>query len=196
MKSTAKLMCALICATSVSSYTQNESIYEECSYIFDQFPQIHIPEVQHQITNMSIQRDTLQLEDDSIWTVSSYDAPKLLYWNDKDTFLITQNNRWFTSYQYRLINQTNGSSAEINLASESLYKQDCPLTIKSIDQNNFLVELSDDTMWLIAQNGARTFDSWSLGDAVIIGYNSNGDEIHNILLINYSLNHSLCAQRL
>lgn len=159
------------------------------------YPPVYYSAGIHNLASISVFGDQVELEDGSVWKVSSYDAPKVATWAAQDPILITQNHRWFSRYNYRIINQFTGSSLEANLFLGPI--KDGPYTryVMAIDPVRGEIYLNDQTRWLVSQFDADTFSDWMLHDAVIIGYNSGWDSSSQGLLINVNMNRCIRAEQ-
>ena len=138
----------------------------------------------------------LELEDESVWVVSAYDKYKLRNWHASDRFILTQNNRWFSSYQYRLINRSAGSSIEVNLFLGPNVEQEGTLSIVSMRSDGSWMELSDGSRWQVLHADCNETLTWLPGQVIIIGANSQGDETFSELLLNTSLNEGARARNM
>ncbi len=193
---------------------QIEGELQTAGYVFDRFPAIGYTNAHHQFLQLkqygSVVLDTLEhaivLEDMSEWKISKYDHAKVRNWLvdlDNCLILITQNNRWFSKYDYRIINETNGTSieADLFLAPEELGPNShC---IKAIDLGSREITLSGkrngqpiETRHRVSSQDAVIIKDWAVGHYVILGINSNtgfwGDSDCEALLINVNVNN--CAK--
>ncbi|MBU6446583.1 MAG: hypothetical protein KGQ49_04220, partial [Verrucomicrobia bacterium] len=141
----------------------------------------------------------LDLEDGSEWKVSTSDGIKASNWHTDDPLIITQNNRWFSSYEYRIINQANNTSVEAKLFLGPLLNGEYSRFIVSIDHTRGEIILNDYSHWNISYLDASLFKKWALNDYVIIGTNSDTsfwDSSSDSLLINVNMNHCVRAKQL
>ncbi|MDE3046122.1 MAG: hypothetical protein KGJ02_05715 [Verrucomicrobiota bacterium] len=160
----------------------------EGGFIFDQYPSFYFPSSCHWIVAVSAVGDSMELEDGSQWKVNSYDSYKTLTWRANDPLMLTQNTRWFSSYNYRLVNRNTGSSIEVNLFLGPTKGGEYTKYITLIDFAQGIVLLTDNTHWEISSSDAKLLREWLVGDPVIIGYNSGWDSSKESILINVSTN--------
>jgi hypothetical protein len=174
---------------------------ESAGYVFDRYPPVYYSNVHHWLTAVSIldsDRYTLELEDGSIWKINSYDGVKALNWRLNDPLTITQNNRWFSRYNYRIINKSNGTSAEANLFLGPVELGQFSRYIIAVDYTTKEIMLSDNTRWEISYLDKAIFRDWSVNDYIIIGTNSNTsiwDLGSDVLLINVNMNNATRAKQ-
>lgn len=168
--------------------TQEPAKKESSSKFFNQYPPVYFSQGMHCVSAVDAFGNSLELEDGSVWQISPYDAPKVAHWKSQDPILITQNHRWFSKYNYRLINQTTGAVLESNLHLGPIKNGIYTRYIMSIDLSRGEVVLSDHTRWQISSLDECSFQDWMLYDAVIIGYNSGWDSNSEGLLINVNMN--------
>jgi hypothetical protein len=159
------------------------------------YPPVYFPSGAHCLSSISAFGDSLELEDGSTWKISHYDAKKVLSWGAQDPIIITQNHRWFSDFNYRIINQSTGSSLEANLQFGPIKNGPYTRYVTSLDFARGEVILSDQTRWQISDDGIYNFNNWMLLDAVIIGSNSGWDSSCEALLINVTMNESVTAQQ-
>ncbi len=167
-------------------------------FVFDHYPPIYFSNSHHwliSITVLDLQQYSLELEDGSGWQVNSYDGAKALNWRTNDPLTITQNNRWFSRYNYRIINKANGTSVEANLFKGPLIEGIYTRYIIGIDLHRSELILSDNTRWEISYLDNSIFFDWALSDAIIIGMNSSWDSKSEALLINVNMNNAARAKQ-
>lgn len=147
-------------------------------------PPIYYPIAMHSLAGLSVLGDELATEDGAIWKISRYDAPKTFTWAANDPLIITQNHRWFSKYNYRIINQITGESLESNLFLGPYTNGAFTNYITRIDHFYGYVVLSNGTQWRISDSDLYILDTWNLDDPIIIGSNSGYDSSCQTLLIN------------
>jgi hypothetical protein len=125
----------------------------------------------HRAVGIGMSGDTVELEDGSVWSVYSGHRYKTLDWLSSDTILITQNNAWFSSYKYRLVNQNTGASVEVDLTLAPIYNGPYTHWIVAIDYLGRYVWLEDGSRWHISSEDAYAMSKWLINDTVIIGIN-------------------------
>lgn len=173
---------------------EEEGPLETAGYIFDRYPPIYYSGSHHWLTLVTVLDNneyTLELEDGSVWKISSYDGNKVLNWRTNDPLTLTQNNRWFTRFDYRIINKANHSSVEANLFLGPIELGEHSKFIIGIDHARREIMLSDNTHWEISYLDSSIFKDWALNDYIILGTNSNTsiwDSGSDALLINVNMN--------
>ena len=115
--------------------------------------------------------DSIELEDGSVWTISSSDAFKTLYWLTSDLLVITPNHDWFSSYLYRITNQSTGVSVKCNLSLIPVYNGLYTHWISAINYYTQEIALEDGSIWQISGLDSSVFSKWIVNDTVIIGVN-------------------------
>lgn len=173
-----------------------EETETRCSYLFDHYPSTHaLPPAIHWLMSISSYDDTLELDDGSIWKISRYDEYKLFSWRENDPVVITQNHRWFSNYQYRIVNQATGGVLETNLFLGPIENGERTLYIHSIDYYQGVVVLAnalhETSYWEISSLDFDTLQDWHSNDPVILGQNSGWDSDKEHLLINVATNNSI-----
>lgn len=138
--------------------------------------------------------DSVQLEDGSIWSVSSWDRYKTLNWLSSDTILVAQSSNYFSIYGYKLINVNTGAEVEVNLTLGPIYNSVYTYYIVGIDYFWNEVMLNDGTVWKFFWDDS-VMKKWLINDTVIIGINDgafSGSE-PNILINVSMLNYARCV---
>lgn len=167
---------------------------ESVGFLFDRYPPIYYSSYHHLLTAVTILNHneyTLELEDGSVWKISNYDGVKALNWRMNDPLTITQNNRWFSRHDYRIINKSNGSSVEASLFIGPSALGEFSRFIIGIDYEKSEILLNDNTRWEISYLDSTVFKEWALNDYIIIGTNSETsiwDPGSDVILINVNLN--------
>lgn len=166
-------------------------------YAFDRYPPIYYSSSRHHLVLVTILDNgdyTLELEDGSVWKISMYDGKKACNWLVDKPLTITQNNRWFTRYDYRII-YIDGTSVEANLFLGPVLSGEHSRFIVGIDYYKREILLNDNTHWDVSYLDKAIFEGWALNDYVILGTNSNTsiwDSTSDALLINVRMNN--CAR--
>jgi hypothetical protein len=114
---------------------------------------------------------TVELEDGSLWSISSSDSYKTLNWLTTDIVIVTPNHEWFSIYNYCLVNQNTGVTVRANLSKylDPYFHTSYNYRIIAIDDILQQVWLSDGSVWSIVFGDYST--RWQLNDTVIIGIN-------------------------
>lgn len=169
--------------------------------VFDRYPPVYYSNSHHRLTLVTVLDNneyTLELEDGSVWKISTYDGTKALNWRIDDPLTLTQNNRWFTRYDYRIINKANGTSVEANLFLGPVIRGEYSRFIIGIDYSRREILLSDNTHWDISTLDTSILKDWAVDDYVIIGTNSNTswwDSSSDAILINVNMNNCVRAKQ-
>ena len=168
-----------------------------CGFLYDKFPPVYYSSAIHWLIGVSALGDTVELEDGSVWKISSYDSIKALTWFSNDPLTITQNTRWFSQYNYRIINKNTGGSIEASLYLGPVQSGQYTRYIIAIDPTPSAVflMLSDNSHWEVSSWDQPIFLDWALGDAVIVGYNSGFFSSYENILINVNMNNFLRAKQ-
>jgi len=159
------------------------------------YPSIYYPSGVHYITTIFAFENRVEMEDGAVWTISRYDAPKLMRWLQDHPIIITQNHRWFSKYNYRIVNQVTGESLEANLFQGPFLYGFYTRYIASLDLYSGYAFLNDGTQWRISPYDAFLFDQFRVNDVIIIGHNSGYDSSCQGLLINVNMNESVRAEQ-
>jgi hypothetical protein len=147
---------------------------------------------EHYIHGISYYGEQVELEDGSVWKVNCCDRYKVSAWDGRDPITITQNTSWFSSYNYRLINQFTGSSVEANLYLGPVVNGIYTHYINWIDYCGAVI-LTDGSQWQISSRDLSVFRCWAYDDTIIIGTNSGWDGSYNAILINVTMNNYVRA---
>lgn len=179
---------------------EEEGTLETLNY-FDVRPQVLYSDSHHWLTCVTVLDSgeyTLELEDGSAWKVGHTDGSEALYWKTRDPLTITQNNRWFSKYNYRIINKTNGVSVEANLFLGPILLGEYSRYITSINYERGEIMLSDYTHWEVPYSDYSLFKKWAINDYVILGTNSGNyfwESAADALLINVKMNNCVRAKQ-
>lgn len=131
----------------------------------------HIP------ANVSTDGLNVELEDQSIWQVHSWDASKVKKWKPHHIIVIAPNKNIFTkwSYPYKLVNLDTGHVTKAKMKFTPVFNDpnvDIYVHwIEDIDYYNRLLRLEDGSLWSIAWGDSdimRHFDRYNI---VIVGTN-------------------------
>lgn len=179
---------------------QEEGTVETAGYIFDSYPPVYYSNSAHHLTRIVVDNDqyNLVLEDGSEWRINTIDGKKALNWRDNDPLTLTQNTRWFTKFNYQIINKANGTKIEAKLFKGPKDNSEFARYITSIDKTHREITLTDGTHWEISYLDGLIFKDWAAGDYIIIGTNSNTsifDADKDGLLINVNLDNYVRAKQ-
>lgn len=184
-----------------SPSTEEEGTLETLSYFDYYSPQILYSKAHHWLNAITVLDNgeyTLELEDGSCWKVCQTDGSKALYWKTKDPLTITQNNRWFSKYNYRIINKSNGISIEANLFLGPILLGEHSRYITSINHERGEIMLSDYSHWDVSYGDYSSFKNWAVNDYVILGIDSSSyfwQSPADALLINVNMNNGVRAKQ-
>ena len=148
------------------------------------YPEFYFPHGTHSIVAVSGFGDTVAIEDGTEFSISPPDRNEVALWKPEDPVMITQNHRWISSHEYRLINQISGVILEVNISKGPDTNGPYTRRIIAIDEELGHIELSNNTKWQVSSLDMNRFNGWQVGDAVVIGYNSGQDEDSLGILIN------------
>lgn len=145
------------------------------------------PGAYHKSSYISQFGESITLRNGSVWTVPYIDRYKLLGWLPTDIIVILRNNAWFSSYEYRFVNQTTGDTVETHLTQAPTEGNIHTHQILSIDYDNSIVYLQDST-WAISFEDESVIYKWLPKDLVIIGINEDwNSSIRPNILINVNV---------
>ena len=180
---------------------EEDALLETAGYVFDRYPPIFYSSSHHRLVQIVVRDNgeyTLELEDGSIWKISNYDATKALHWQINDPLSLTQNNRWFSRHDYRIINKANGTTIEASLFLGPVLNGEYSRYIISINHTRKEIILNDSTLWDVSYLDGSIFKDWALNDYIIIGTNSNTsiwDTADDAILINVNMNNCVRAKQ-
>lgn len=145
----------------------------------------------HRPIAVSFLGDTVELEDGSIWAVSSGDRYKTLDWMTGDTIIIIPNSSWFSSYDYSLVNINTGAKVKVNLSLGPIFNGVYTHWIVAIDYYYREICLEDGSVWKMSSWDSAIVNQWLPNDTVIIGINNGLFSGGNPnMLINVNMNES------
>jgi len=142
------------------------------------------------ITTVGSGGNTISTHDETVWLISSRDARKASRWVAETPITITPNLSWFSSYDYRLVNQITRGSVEANLSQGPLMKY--ALFIRRIDPYYGYIELEDNSQWKV-DTGSRLY-TWKIGQAILLGENTSWFG-RDYILVNINENNYMTASR-
>lgn len=187
--------------------SEEEGELQTAGYVFDHFPSITYSSARHEFIKLNQsgsqalgnEEYSIAIEDASEWKISRYDLTKAFNWIPGDSLTITQNNRWFSKYDYRIINEANGTSVEANLFLGPLETGPYSHRIIAMNLATREIILSGNPFQLrhkVSSMDSILLKDWAVGQNVILGINSNtgfwGDSSCEALLINVNVNN--CAR--
>jgi hypothetical protein len=175
-----------------SATDHNEEI---AGYYLADYPPVYFPPSCHWLGAISALSDSLQIEDGSMWQIDPYDAYKIRNWFANDPLIVTQNRSWFSTYQYRIINQNTGYSIDVNLIEGPVLNGEYSRQIAALDTFRGEIVLTDNTRWTISRRDAYLLPTWERGDYIITGINSGWDSDYNCILIDVATNNFVRAKQ-
>jgi hypothetical protein len=185
------------------SSVSNEEEYEKGEMsLFDRYPPIYYSNANHRLCSITVhpqKKYILELEDGSGWEISAYEGKsKAVHWQLDHPLVITQNNRYFSKYTYRIMNTTNHTSVEANLVIGPIERGDFSRFIIEIDYDQKEITLNDNTQWEISYLDGSVFKDWKQDHYIILGTNSDSsfwDSEREALLINVNKNNFVRAKQ-
>lgn len=159
----------------------------------------------HVIANF-LSGNTIELEDESKWSVNTNDYYIFRNWRVNDVVVISPKVNWFgfSNYAYVMTNKNIGTSVDINPFDGPLVFGPHTRWIVGMDYNQghvYLINgLGERSTWMISSKDMYLFRNWKINDAVIIG---DSDEhigwwfsYYHHILINVEMNHYVHARTL
>jgi len=155
---------------------------------------LHPATYQHS-ASISFFGDMVELMDGSVWDIAYSDTYKTAGWFLTDLIVITPNHSWFSSYGFRLTNQSTGESVAANLSLGPIapnYYSVYTHWIVAIDYIYNIVYLEDGTSWHMSAFDDSIVNQWVAGDVVIVGVNdgwlssSKPNVLINVAMLNYA----------
>ncbi|PIS01229.1 MAG: hypothetical protein COT84_03245 [Chlamydiae bacterium CG10_big_fil_rev_8_21_14_0_10_35_9] len=151
-------------------------------------PPKYFPNYCHWIYAISTLGDTIQLEDGSVWDISPKDGHKIFNWKSQDALIIHPNYRWFSNYNYRILNKATNQTIEVNLSLAPFVDGENTNYIYDIKNDCSAIMLQDQSVWHVNTKDRRIIEQWALDDLIIIGvYNKGRFESDTHILINANM---------
>lgn len=156
--------------------------------------------VYHFLAYVDFLNEKIQLEDGSIWRISSSDLYKTANWLTTDTIIITPNHSWLSqdAYNFRFTNRATGTSIAVQLSVflSPIYHTIYNYQIAAYDDTNSMIWLNDGSVWSVSIWDYS--QKWQIGDTIIIGNNDGyfSNTKPNILINANLLNsvRAICVQ--
>lgn len=126
----------------------------------------------------------VELSDRSIWNVDPFDDYIVRGWHPSDRIYLTPYESLFSSYQFKMINIEDGTSALVNLNTYPAFIR----TIAHIDRYARSILLSDGTIWNVDTWDDSRLAYWYVNDTVIFGVNNWDSFFYPYVLINLNVN--------
>ncbi len=147
------------------------------------------------MTALSVAGDSLELEDGAVWKTDLKTLSDIFYWSSTDPLVLTQNQEWFSIYQYKLINLTTGGSVPVNLFLGPILASSYAKFLAHFDFQRGEAFLTDGTRWEICPRDFSRFFQWILDDCILTGSNSGWESSYDSILINSNMNHYVRARQ-
>jgi len=128
------------------------------------------PGAYHRLSLISAGGSQLTLEDGSVWNLCSIDRYKTQNWVSSDCLIVIPGSH-YSSYFYRIVNMTTGTSVDANLYLGPKYKRHGSRWVLNVDYGMNTVLLSDHTLWKVRWRDYSSLKKWLINDTVIIGIN-------------------------
>ncbi len=141
--------------------------------------------------SVNIRGKTIELEDGSVWEISSDDISKVAQWRTNehmhvddhynldnqghDRILIIENRGWFSwlsAYKYQFINVNRGEKVNANMALTPLLNSVHTHWIEEIDHDNRTIHLEDGSHWDMSWFDRKTLSTFNEYDVVVVGTNT------------------------
>lgn len=158
-------------------------------------PSYYYPSTCHWMTGLSVLGDSLELEDGAVWKTDQRALSDLFYWSSSDPLILTQNLEWFSSFQFRLVNQATGGSVPVNLFLGPVLANCNAKFLADFDFQHGVAYLTDGTRWEVCPRDHSHFLQWILNDCILIGSNSGWESSYDSILINSNMNHYIRARQ-
>lgn len=158
-------------------------------------PSYYYPPSCHWMTAMSVMGDSLELEDGAVWKTDQNALGDIFYWSSSDPLVLTQNQEWFSAFQYKLLNLTTGGSVPVNLFLGPVLANCHAKFLSHFDFQQGIAFLTDGTRWEICPRDFSQFCQWILNDCILIGSNNGWESNYDSILINSNMNHHVRARQ-
>ncbi len=159
------------------------------------YPPLYYPPSCHWLSALSGLGKSLEIEDGSIWKIDQHGHEDVFYWRVNDPLVLTQNRDWFSSFEYRLVNQATGGSIAVNLFLGPILASQHTRFVSSIDITRGEVILTDSSRWIICPSDISLFHEWVLNDCILIGSNCGWEPSYDFILINSNTNDFVRARQ-
>ncbi len=158
-------------------------------------PSYYYPPSCHWMSALSVMGDSLELEDGAVWKTDQRALSDIFYWTSSDPLVLTQNQEWFSTFQYRLINLNTGGGVPVNLFLGPVLANSHAKFLSHFDFQQGVAFLTDGTRWEICPRDYSKFYQWILDDCILIGSNSGWESTYDCILINSNMNHFVRARQ-
>jgi hypothetical protein len=134
--------------------------------------------------------ETLITTDETVWQIAPSSTNIILGWPENSTITISPS-KWYSKYDYYLTNSATQECACAKLSQGPFLQY--AIFVSQIYHYTHSLTLSNGTVWLIA--GDPNFDSWQVGQAVLLGVNDTWFGRPN-MIININENNYVTATRI
>ncbi len=146
------------------------------------------------VVSADAKTDSFELPDGSKWGTSKIEM--IHGWNEGDQLIITQNQAFFSTHRFALVNLRLGKAVPISLLREA--RPESALYITNIDAANDIVTLSKEgQQWVVDSADHGTLRRYSEHDRIILGVNTSDccdhDKVMRYLLIDTTTNQCVRA---
>jgi len=121
---------------------------------------------------VSLSGDTVQLHDNSMWSVHPYQRHLVQGWAQSHDIFIKPKSSCFSMYKYVLHNRSTQQAVEVNWLGTSIEVNAYTHWIVNIDFYNRIIQLNDNSVWQIDPSD-YAFDKWQIGHRLLVGVNNH-----------------------
>ncbi len=117
----------------------------------------------------------IELNDGSVWAVSSWNRAHVLSFDTSDPLYLTPNSGWFSTDGFLLVNENKGCSLPVIFQQPPLLNTPCTYQIVSLELNNRMISLSNGQTiihWDVKPSDFGMFAQFKVGDYVLLGRTS------------------------
>lgn len=136
-----------------------------------------IPGLAHHLKERSLIDNTFTLANFSKWIASN--IVMVDQWKNEDELFITQNQAFFSTYRFAIVNPRLQKAVPASLLLEPLPVEQRMFFITKIDLANDVVTLSNGNEYSVHPNDHGTLRKFSANDRAMFGFNSS-DKVHLI----------------
>lgn len=152
-----------------------------------------LPGLIHRLVDCSSKENAFTLDNRSKWSSSHLEMIK--NWKIDDDLLITQNQAFFSTDRFALVNPRLEKAVPISLLREPLPIDNKMFFILGIDSSNDVITLINGIEYTVYSHDHGTLRRFSENDRIILGFNSSDkldsksiDQYKGYLLINTTCN--------
>jgi hypothetical protein len=123
----------------------------------------------HSVHDIAARGESIEIENGALFSVNSSDSAIAAGWKKGQILQIKPNQRWFSSFQYRIFNKDDNSSAEAKLSLGPYLNSPYTRRIVQMNTASGVVMLDNNTFWEVSDRNALL--KWQINDNVIVGDN-------------------------